>query len=354
MYFVVSLRQPDAMPTLSRFDEFGRVIDSRPTESHNEIFGYEVRVYSDDYEISLGAFARLTIGLNAVEISGDYLGQEPVFYFSCEHLILVANSFWLLIQFLREDGIPITCNHKVALLHSMESQVTMQLTSQQTFVEGVFSLPAHSRLRIDINTGKSELVNNKLSLKEFSCEKLVCIGAQYSACFLKSVVDANQFPVLSLSGGRDSRGVLALGRAVLGESFSSHIQVRTGTLDYQKEELEIACQVGNALVFFVNSDMRQKRRCQRLEASSAIQRWLVGNAGTYTIWGPEPIYYPDDSLVSLRGGQGNAAGDYGSLTQFSNAVHDATGLAQEWLIQYFAEAAECDSDRDFDNIFDRH
>lgn len=104
----------------------------------------------------------------------------------------------------------------------------------------------------------------------------------------------------------------------------------------------------------MNEKLSLKREWFGLEAIQAIDRWTMGSSGIYYNFDASPNFYSDCRLVSLRGGQGNAAGDYGDLNVFSNKVNHEVGLPKKWVFDHFLEAAGDPHLTDPWEIFDNH
>ena len=192
-------------------------------------------------------------------------------------------------------------------------------------------------------------------LTNYTYEKLVLRGCEHIASLLNSLKNEFGSMILSLSGGRDSRAVLAALRYCFGGQFDNFVQVRTGTEAHQEIDRYVVEKLANKFNFPVNQETPKiNREWMGLDADSALARWALGSNGIYYNYDCSINYYKEPSLISLRGGQGNAAGDYGGLNDFCGKAKADAGLDPEWVFNHFLEASESSKDCDDWEILDWH
>lgn len=242
--------------SIHTYDVFGNNIDKNIIKSDDSYrFGFEVAFLSPSVDLHtnkispLGAFVDISLHDGSIYIRTDYLGMEPVIYSQWKDSTYVSNSFDLLVSKLRENGCTINPNINAITLHGIKSQVTMQVTSSNTIVENIYLLPAHSSLIISKGCPVVESFDIRNELKELSYEQLVTKGCVQMACLFRTL--GKKFGVLqiSLSGGRDSRAVLAGCQYAFSDQFHEYVQVRTGAKDRFKVDYEVAELLSENLVF---------------------------------------------------------------------------------------------------------
>jgi hypothetical protein len=198
------------------------------------------------------------------------------------------------------------------------------------------------------------LTDNREDYTALTYEQLVIRGCEEIAHTLKSIAIANNFFILSLSGGRDSRALLAASRYVFGTDFDDICYVRTGTSPEQRSDFEVVMKLGKLLNINVNRDIPIKRRWSALSSVDALTRWRLGNSSLYYNWGPNPSVFQDTKLISIRGGQGNAAGDYGNLDDLSGRISKAVNIDQQFIIDHFRLSAGAQIYDSGSEVFDKH
>jgi hypothetical protein len=362
MYFLIDIDLNNKR--LIEFDLFGTRLRNNDItiDFIDKTFGLRIfsknqktTLASNDSQLKIGPFIRLSFKNNDFYIESDYLGLEPIFYFTLDNIVLVSNSFEILLNYVRSRNFALTLNLSILKLHLMTSQITMQVTSSSTIYDEIKIAPTNSSLVI---SGTRLIVKRDAFMSElsnYSYEKLVLRGCEHIASLLNELKDEFSSMILSLSGGRDSRAVLAALRYCFGERFDNFVQVRTGTDAHQDIDRYVVDKLANKFNFPVNQEpLRIKREWKGLDANSALLRWAMGSNGIYYNYDCSINYYQDPSLISLRGGQGNAAGDYGSLNDFCSKAKIEANLDPEWVFNHFLEASESSKKCDDWEILDWH
>ena len=232
----------------------------------------------------------------------------------------------------------------------------MQITSEKTFIKDIKILEAGCDLNWD---GISVIILSKKTealLSKYSYEKLVTLGCELVALELRSIVEKFGFFILSLSGGRDSRALLAACRYTFKDKFSDYIHVRTGTADHQKPDSDVATKLAEYFNFKLTSQLPvpSNRKWYKLIHNQALNRWTVSNLGLYYNMNYSNDYYYGGGLVSIRGGQGNAAGDLGKIENISKKINLETGLPLSFIISHFESSIKRNLISEGEDVIDRN
>jgi hypothetical protein len=168
----------------------------------------------------IGYFSAIRIKNKNLEITNDYFGVCPLYYYNGNEISVISSSYHLLVLSLKKFGITLELDtsHVIPYFVSGERQQFEQLSSEYTFIKGIKKLPIHSKVNADksgIIFKDKEIVSfmtNKITYDEAKYQHLIAEYAEDIKKNLKLVIDDERFKeiIVDVSGGKDSRVILSV------------------------------------------------------------------------------------------------------------------------------------------------
>jgi hypothetical protein len=321
--------------TINLFDSLGNQQETFSiTSIKNLIFGY--KVLSENRLINLnhtfaGAYTLLNNTEEGLFVENDYLGLEPVFYKENSNSIYISNSFEILVK---NEKSTVTFDENQINFYSVNGQLTQQLASDKTIVKDIYFLK--SGYDLIVRKEKLEIRKKNLDfLHNRPYQNLILMGSIQASAIVSGIPKNTNKNLITLSGGIDSRAVLACAKYCYGENLNDYFSISTSMAPQHEDDAKIANQVCIHLNAPINSNI-DTREWFCLEPDAAIQRWAIGNNGLYFPLHISPNFY-QDTRFSLRGGQSNNI-VYEDLGTLSKRVNLETGLPIQWTNEFLKDA----------------
>jgi hypothetical protein len=210
----------------------------------------------------------------------DYMGQDAAFYYHEGEQWAVSNSFLYLAEYLANQGVRLTPYQSALIPYLGPHGFTEQLISHNTPILEIKLLSATSMARIPAQTGRFTLEKRAASLEpgDIGASEYEALLVDYAtkwssrmAALVESFPSALQFDI---SGGRDSRAVLALCCA----GVDNLSQVNFCSNKNRPEDFTIAEALASSLNFEIKN---QPLQTEGASAEAAYQLWKYGNLGVY-------------------------------------------------------------------------
>lgn len=159
----------------------------------------------EDCPDGVGDWVALSLSANQLEVTTDPFSSSPVFYGHG----LVSNSMHLLYECVRETGQLSTNYSALAANFATRHIFSGQSSTFHSALEGVYQLPAFSRLVVDrrINVIEERQDTSYVDLDEYW--ELIDRGARELVDNISGALRTGRRVISALTGGRDSRLVYA-------------------------------------------------------------------------------------------------------------------------------------------------
>ncbi|WP_216835515.1 hypothetical protein [Falsiroseomonas tokyonensis] len=254
-----------------------------------------------------------------IRISADFLGMVPLFYGSYGVHFFVSNRLHLLVLALEDAGYTVDLDiGSVASMFLVDSSIGMQLSVRRTPLKGISLLGTQESILITRQGGKVLtqpcLPDEQLTPNEYY--GLIKRGAEEVALNVQAAIDSGLgSPVCTLTGGRDSRmilaAVMALGRLK---------DVRFATTAIHQEDVDVA----TGLVRFFGGAYGSSVPSGYTTATSqeALQRYRSRFFGLYHELQLQGLVQPvfDAPTIRMVGGCGELYRDF-YQPKFPNDSH---------------------------------
>ena len=251
----------------------------------------------------LGVGIEVSAAGDQITVTSDFAGREPIFFSRCAGGFTVSNSFAVLISCLKEAGQPVTPHQAVIDAQSSDSWIFETAAFHSTMVEGVQICPASHFVRISMAAGAVQIVKQDAGALEHGYEDGLDQTATYLRSCLKLLLENHEFPILSLSGGQDSRILLA---AAMSLDSPARKNLLLHSIKSQSEEYAIVEKIAKKYGFPLNV-YPQKTRVVKLEPESAARRWILANLGVCFRNNYSDKYLVETNAILIRGGQVHAS-----------------------------------------------
>jgi hypothetical protein len=354
MYFVVKVdhQTSDFKNDLKFFNCFGDLVNASYQEQ-GYLFGYKIKLEFNIPEFSsddLGSFAELKINHDSLSLNTDFQGLEPVFYFTNSKLSCVSNSFILLYESLLSFGEQLSFDSNQINLYSADGQISQQLASFRTIVNQIYLLRSGYNLRI--NKDKLLLIEKPDYIdKSIGYNRAILMGALQTSAIIRSLPQYSSKSVLNLSGGVDSRAVLAACLYSYRAEFDNLFSINTSLAVEHSNDALIAGKICDGLNLQLNKGS-DNRKYYALTPDLALKRFNLSNNFVYFSSNISQNYYDEDRL-SLRGGQANNV-VYEDLISFSNRIATTTGIHVDWITNFIREATNYNGDDTYEIMYQHY
>lgn len=235
---------------------------------------------------SEGRFAGVFVTGDSVLIKADATGQETLFLYRDGLDWAVSNSFMLLLSKVRTRATVTLYEPAAMSFHLKEGRhLGEQLVSHKTMVDEIKMLPLGHELIIDRRTGdlkirEREFLSTYSMGAQMSYEDLLRNFMERSAGLLRALATQKTSMNLSLSGGYDSRLVLALS-LMAGNTRG----LRVTSLTSKPLDFKVAKALSERFDLALNQ-APESRTPRTLSASDSIRLYLLSCGGVYL------PYYP--------------------------------------------------------------
>ncbi|WP_152529706.1 hypothetical protein [Aliihoeflea sp. 2WW] len=229
-----------------------------------------------------GAYLRAQQIGDAVVVGNDVFSQLPLLHFSDDGVSAISDSLFALTRLRRVLGLPVQIDERAVIGRAWINSISGQVLSERTSVDGVrYALPG-TKLKIDKASAK--LTVDRTPAREFFKEETgdyaetIRDGAQRVIALMATMLQVpNSMTGISLSGGADSRMLLAAALAVDPER-----RTRINSNVKAKRDFSVATDLSKAFHFDLNGPSRVPLSFQRLDQ---ISQWMLSCAGIY-----DPMY----------------------------------------------------------------
>lgn len=229
---------------------------------------------------------------NKIDIQTDPMGQDLLFYYISDNYWAISNSYYSLVNYLKRKNINISLSLAACCSFFLPGSYGNQLLSNSTLSNEIRILGIDKKLSIDKKSKKIKITKNKTEYNHVNAnsKKGIEIINQWLSIwlsFIKTAIDNNEVINIDISGGRDSRMVLALILA----SKVDLTKIRFISNPNAAEDFKIASILANELKFQLNKEQR-KTQFHHIPSEKKYDLWKAGSMGVYT-----PVYFP--SKISI-------------------------------------------------------
>jgi len=277
---------------------YGYVIKDN-TMYHNYIFPDRVPEFSEE---NMGYFTLINCEANKITISMDAMGYGLVYYFNNGEFWAASNSFYKLMTYLKTRvrlgfdreygylfaGIPhyATCTH----IRSLVNEIKLLALNEQIVIDKA---------------------NNAMTVKKLQFSSIVKLGTPESLQIIddwahkwirtiRELVESGQHVNVQLSGGFDSRFVMAL-------VLASGIDMRKINIESSvnmKEDFAIASQIAEHYNFKLNSGVMAGYKQHRMGLQSILDANVYARLGNHKEILPYNHYTWFEKPIFMFGGYG--------------------------------------------------
>ena len=240
-------------------------------------------------------------------LGADARGLKRLFYYGEGSTWAVSNSLFGLAEYLVKKGVSLSPdNNQIASLLTGKKKLK-QISSYQTVFNEIRLAASESRFSIDRNSlcQIDDSAKRSLTYTEAMAKAQDCWRSRLATL----ICDASMDKVFDLSGGLDSRTVLAMViglREQLPNSLFEKVHFHSSTSDHTTSDFKVATKIADSEGFTLNT-------CQASSAVAAngelkFERWRQLNLGVYS-----PLRFPrmigSGAAISIGGGGGGMVRD---------------------------------------------
>ncbi len=277
--------------------------DDDLTKIQSKIYGYQLHHGKD----KLGHYVKISCNIDWINISVDQYGMGIVFEYKSDDYWAISNSFYLLTEYISKKNKPLSINQEYLNLFAKINAITT-VTYSETLFKEISIVPSNRELRI-FKTTKG------LIYKDFKEEPHLPMGSAESLEYIdkwankwisviKSLVDSGNQINLQLSGGFDSRLVLAL---ILAAKIDfSKINVESSKS--MPEDLGIAEEIAKFYGFKVNNGLIEKFKHSVISKEDQYNINMYFRGGLHKEFLPPTHYKFYEKPLFILAGYGNMRG----------------------------------------------
>lgn len=244
--------------------------DDDLTKIQSKIYGFQLN-YGQEKK---GHFVKISCNVDWVNLSVDKNGMGILFEYRNEDYWAISNSFYLLTEFISKRNQKLSVNNDYLNLFAKINAITT-VTYSETLFNEISIVPSNREIRIFKKTKgviyKDFKENNHLSMGSAESLEYIDKWANKWIAIIRRLVESGCQINLQLSGGFDSRLVLAL-------FIASGIDFRKINIESSKsmkEDLAIAEEISNFYGFKINNGLIEQYK------SSLISREDQYNINMY-------------------------------------------------------------------------
>lgn len=306
MYFCVTITENEkSIREYDLFGEFKKKITLND-ESRNYKYGqFQVDQSQDKkeaYNYSIGI--EISTSAEKVKISGDVGGRSPIYYYSPNKGIFIAsNSLLILKDCMKLFNYEVKPNFEIIQIQMVDSWIFDTAFSHHTLINNVFLCSKNNYLKYTYLDGLAKEVAFKTP-EDFnisSYRDAILKSAEHLRNTMAFLVDQESTPIISLSGGQDSR-ILFSAALTLPEHLKKKVKFKTGGEKSESRDFLVA----KGLCTHYDLSHNEKITVPIIKISNdyTINRWKHENVGwSYHNNLSNNYSVNSESFLSIRGGQ---------------------------------------------------
>lgn len=233
----------------------------------------------------------------------DFNGFKKIFYYWSNGTWAVSNSIVRLIEHMRINNIPVILNKHRLTCAQYRGAIFNQLTSFDTFIDGIKLLPLNYIL--DVSDKRLMCYPYIVTISQKNYPSLLRDAVDLWISRMETVLSDDRVIIRSdLTGGLDSRTVLSLLKKAqerLGESKKAPITFRCGVSERSLDDVRVATALSEKYGFLLNENVGDNHL--RLSQQQSYESWKHSCLGSYF-----PVYFPNMGPspydISFGGGGG--------------------------------------------------
>lgn len=270
------------------------------------VLNSEIPEFNNDSDFVFGLGVTQEKNENSVYYSTDKYGMGIIFYYHGDDgYFAISNSFYKIFNFLK-DRRTLTVNKNYCSLFNSVNSITT-LSFRETLVNEIKVLPQNCSIKID--RGSFEIQNKgPVRLMDFDSQEglnYIDDWANKWMDILQVLVEKNKKINIQLSGGFDSRVVLALVIASGIDLSNVNIESSLG----MKEDLQIASDMADFYGFSLNQKMDVWEK-NRINEIAAFELNKLCRLGLHKEFLPAPLIKRHAESMFQFSGWGNIRGWY--------------------------------------------
>lgn len=237
-------------------------------------------------------------------IGTDFGGYAKLFLYQSGERWACANSFIELVEFASRQGWPVTIDEPHLAWFFVPGSMGNQLASFSTSVKEIRLVP--STMEVTVHDGRVALRRTAaaVSMDNEASDYRGCLEEFLETWTgrMRAILSSDLNVTSDLTGGRDSRAVLAL---MLGAADAEAIgRVMFRSSDRQPEDLAVAQEIAAAYGLVLNDRTVLRHRHPSPTHAAPYRVWRRVNLGTYT-----PVYFPTAGRHPLQLNFGGSGGE---------------------------------------------
>lgn len=307
MFFLLKKYELNGKIILDLYDTFG----IRESTTEIDEFSKKLLLFENGYKVksepqitnNIGVGVKVYRKKNSVLIKSDSSGREPIFYKLFTDGFIVSNSLNIIVLEMRDHGISIDPDQAVINAQINDLWIFETAAFHNTMVKGVKICPSSHFLEIKITNGSVILNKNDGENTELTYTDLLYKTIDITRSFLNSIFDEYEYPILSLSGGQDSRILLA---AIITLDESKRNKLTIHSIKDKAGDFGVVQAIVNRYNIPLNQYPHKVVR-DKLDPEAAISRWLLFNLGISFQNNFSDKFLKYSNAVVIRGGQVNAS-----------------------------------------------
>jgi hypothetical protein len=290
---------------LIEYDIFGNLKNNKSIDlnirNKEFIFGVEY-IYEKFEELEIGSFTKINHNDNLIKISTDYSGREPIFYSPLIDGGIFSNSLFLLKEKLKYFDVSIEINKNILLAQNTDYWIFETLAFQETHISNIYLCPLDCHIEIIINSKNYSIktnINTNISSYGDNLENNIV----YLRSLLNAISKNYEFPILSMSGGQDSRIILS---ALLSLDQQVVNRFTLSSIPSKHRDFEVVSLLSKRYGIPLNS-YKDKITYENLTTEQSIMRWIVACYGLNFQSQYSGKIISSYNSVIIRGGQCHAS-----------------------------------------------
>lgn len=269
----------------------------------SRLYGYQ----ATNGSIDIGHYVRVRCDRENINLFVDKAGMGLLFEYRCDGYWAYSNSFVLLAQYISRKNKALTINREYIALFAKINSITT-VSYKETLFKEITLVPSNREIRIFKATKgvvyKNWKENSHIQIGTPESFEYIDRWANRWISFLRYLVKNNYQVNLQLSGGFDSRVVLAL--ALASNINFNYINIESSTS--MLEDLEIAKQICSHFKLNVNSGLLDKFKKTRISRSQEFYMNLYYRGCLHKEFLPPTHYRRFTKPVFIFSGYGNMRG----------------------------------------------
>ncbi|MFA7668684.1 MAG: hypothetical protein WCX93_04990 [Burkholderiaceae bacterium] len=235
----------------------------------------------------------------------DFNGFKKIFYYWIDGEWAVSNSIPRIIEHMQSRNVDVKLNPHRLTCVTARGAIFNQLTSFNTFVEGVYLLPLNYIL--DISDDRALAYPHIVPIRRGAYGDLLSDAVELWVSRMETVLSDQRVIARSdLTGGMDSRTVLSLllkAQERLGIGKKAELTFRCGVSERSMDDVRVATGLSKKYGFPLNVNVGDNY--VRLSPTQSYASWKHSCLGSYF-----PIYFPNMGPsaydISFGGGGGES------------------------------------------------